>query len=87
MGGHQGSTPKLRKRAKPTDLYCRDCLEQVVFLEISERSHYSDLPYFCESCRRRWMRSQVLIFDEMTEAKFERVRQRNINILKGDMRP
>jgi len=72
---------KFKQRSKPTDLFCKGCLEQVVLLDVSV------ILYQCESCAGRYMKSQVLTFDEMTEAKFERVRRRNINILKGDMRP
>ena len=83
------SNMKLKQRTQPTDLYCRNCLEQVVSLEISalQDSDYPSKPFLCENCKRKWMRAQVLTFDEMTEAKFEQVKQRNINILKGDMRP
>ena len=82
MGGHQGSTTKLKKRERPTDLFCKGCLQQVILLE-----HVPVRPYFCEFCVKRYERPQVLIFDEMIEAKFERVKRKNINILKGDMRP
>ena len=68
---------KLKQRAKPTDLFCKSCLEQVVLLfTITEL-------YLCESCVRSYARSAVLTFDEMIEAKFERVKRKNINILKG----
>lgn len=88
MDGHQGSM-NVKQREKPTDLFCWNCLEQVVSLEVS-RLQDSDYPgklFFCESCKRKWMRSQVLTFDEMINAKFKQVKHRNLNQLKRDMRP
>ncbi len=73
-----------RKRIKPTDLYCLNCLEETLSLKDSE--HLERL-FYCESCRGKWKREQVLTFDEMTEAKFERVKNKNLNQLKRDMRP
>ncbi len=78
MVGAQGM--KSKQRTKPTDLYCRNCLEQVVSLEISvlQDSDYPSKLFLCENCKRKWMRSQVLTFDEMTEAKFERVKHKQL---------
>ena len=66
---------KLKQRTQPTDLFCKGCLEQVVSLEISalQDSDYPSKLFLCERCKRKYMRSQVLTFDEMTKAKFERV--------------
>lgn len=72
------SSMKPKQRTNPTDLYCRNCLEQVISLEISalQNSDYPIKPFLCERCKRKWMRSQVLIFDEMTRVKFERAKHR-----------
>ena len=72
---------KLRRREKPTDLFCKNCLEEVDILEPTSNT------YSCDNCVRRYSRSQVLTFNEMIEAKFERVKHRNLNQLKRDMRP
>ena len=81
MVGAQGmSNKKSKQRRKPTDLYCKFCLEEIIFLEISERSHYLDKLYQCERCKRRYSRRyprpQVLTFDEMTRAKFEKLKHK-----------
>jgi hypothetical protein len=77
MGGVQGmSNKKSKQRRKPTDLYCKFCLEEIVFLEISERSYYPDRPYRCERCKRRYSRPQVSTFDEMIRVKFERAKHK-----------
>ena len=78
------SKMRLKQRTKPTDLYCEVCLEETV---PPKNFDYLNILYLCEHCKRTYARSRILTFDEMTEAKFERVRRRNINILKGDMRP
>ncbi|KKM65664.1 hypothetical protein LCGC14_1442520 [marine sediment metagenome] len=70
---------RVKGRKKPTDLFCADCLEEVTIVALFE--------YFCEGCIRRYKRAQVLTFNEMIEAKFERVKHRNLNQLKRDMRP
>ena len=80
MVGVQGM--KLKQRTKPTDLFCWSCLEQVVSLVIS-RLQDSDYPgklFLCESCKRKWMRSQVLTFDEMTKEKFYRAKHKTERI-------
>ncbi len=80
VGGAQGSSPmSRRKRIKPTDSYCEVCLEQVVSLEISrlQDSDYPSKLYLCENCKRKWMRSQVLTFDEMTKVKFARAKYKS----------
>ena len=82
MAGAQGI--KLKHRKKPTDLFCLGCLEETVTLKDSE---HVNILYFCESCRISYTRGQVLTFDEMTKVKFERVKHRNLNQLKRDMRP
>ncbi len=62
---------KLKQRAKPTDLFCKSCLEQVVLLfTITEL-------YLCESCVRSYARSAVLTFDEMTKVKFARAKHKS----------
>jgi hydrogenase maturation factor HypF (carbamoyltransferase family) len=77
MGGAQGTSPRSKKkRKKPTDLFCKSCLEEIVFLEVSKRSYYPDRLYQCERCKRRYTRSQVLTFDETTRAKFERTKHK-----------
>ena len=83
MGGIQGVS-RMKKKTKPTDLFCRNCLEETT---TPKDSDYSDKLYCCEHCKNGWTRSQVLTFDEMIEAKFERVKHRNLNQLKRDMRP
>ena len=62
---------KFKQREKPTDLFCKGCLEQVVLLDVLTK------PYLCENCVRKYTRSQVLTFDEMTNAKFERAKYRD----------
>ena len=76
MVGAQGM--KSKQRAQPTDLYCRNCLEQVVSLEIFalQDSDYPYKPFLCEHCKRKWMRVQVLTFDEMTKVKFARAKHK-----------
>ena len=69
---------KLKQRAKPTDLYCKVCLGELITLGDLEKKYLR-----CEHCNSSRTRSQALTFNEMIEAKFERVKQRNINILKG----
>jgi hypothetical protein len=80
MGGVQGM--KLKQRKNPTDLFCRYCLQQVILLE-----NVPFKPYKCERCIWRYSRTEVLTFNEMIGKKFERVKQRNLNQLKRDMRP
>ena len=85
MAGVQGmSSKKLKHRTKPTDLYCKSCLEETLSLKDSDCPNRL---YFCEHCRRKYTRTQVLTFDEMINAKFERVKHRNLRQLKRDMRP
>ena len=74
VGGAQGSSPmSKRKRIKPTDLYCEVCLEETVSLKDSD---YPDRMYLCERCNRRYMRPEVLTFDEMTKVKFARAKHK-----------
>ena len=76
---------KLKQRTQPTDLFCWSCLEQVVSLEIS-RLQDSDFPsklFLCEHCKRKYMRSQVLTFDEMTSTKFERAKHKTKRMSRG----
>ncbi len=78
------SSMKLKQRTKPTDLYCKVCLEETV---PPKNFDYLNILYLCEHCKRTYARSRILTFDEMTEAKFNRVKHRNLNQLKRDMRP
>ena len=80
MAGAQGI--KLKHKKKPTDLFCRNCLEELVMLGDLEKKYL-----FCENCERSVPRIQALSFDEMTKVKFERVKHKNLNQLKRDMRP
>ena len=62
---------KLRRREKPTDLFCKDCLEEVDILEPTSST------YSCDNCVRRYSRSQVLTFNEMTKVKFARAKHKS----------
>lgn len=75
MGGAQGQSPlaKRKKRVKPTDLYCLNCLEETLSLKDSD--HPNRL-YYCERCKRSYTRGQVLTFDEMTKVKFARAKHK-----------
>lgn len=76
------STMRLKQREKPTDLFCRYCLQQTVLLD-----HVPIKPYLCELCVWRYSRPEILTFDEMIESKFKKVKNKNLNQLKRDMRP
>ena len=81
-----GSKMTIKPKPKPTDLFCEDCLEEVTILQILNPSVEQTI-YRCKLCQGKFTREKVLTFDEMTEAKFERVKHRNLNQLKKDMRP
>jgi len=68
----------IKQRPKPSGLFCESCLEEVTV---------PSYLYFCEPCGRKLTRERVLTFDEMISAKFKRVKHRNLNQLKRDMRP
>ena len=83
MSGYQGtiSRRKQKNKKKPTGLFCKGCLEQVILLPTLSTG------FECENCVRKYVRNQVLTFDEMISVKFARVKYRNLNQLKRDMRP
>lgn len=70
VGGAQGM--KSKQRAKPTDLYCRDCLIELAMLGDGLEKKY----LFCKSHNKSVLRTQALTFDEMTRAKFRRAKHK-----------
>ena len=65
-----GSKMTIKPKPKPTDLFCEICLIEVNVLEPGYKT------YFCNPCSRKLWRDEVLTFDEMTNAKFERAKHK-----------
>jgi len=66
-----GSKMTIKPKPKPTDLFCGNCLEEISMLESGCET------YSCKCCNRKYMRLDVLTFDEMTKAKFERAKHKS----------
>ena len=82
MGRYNKSRMELKQRRKPTDLFCENCLIELIALGNLEKKYL-----FCENCNKSVPRTRALTFADMIRIKFERVKHRNLNQLKRDMRP